>query len=101
MQQDTEITEMMFRVDTSKDWKGTIFAIIPYFVEGDGMVTTYQHVGQHSTGDYNHMINTSRPANEFELADLKAELTNRGYIIKVVKKRNYDKYLKEYYKARQ
>lgn len=95
-----EITEVMFRFDNTKDFKGTIFAIMPYFVEGDGSVTIYQHVGQHSIGDYNYMINTSRPATEIESADLKAELINISYNVKIVKKRNYDKYLKEYYKAR-
>ena len=46
------------------------------------------------------MIATSRPANEFESADLKAELKSIGYNIREVKKRNYDKYLKSYYEAR-
>lgn len=98
---DTFTTDIIFRYDTSKDWKGTIFAIMPYMVERNGMVTYYQHVGQHSSGDYYNMIATSRPANEFESADLKAELKSIGYNIKEVKQRNYKKYLKEYYETRE
>ena len=97
---DTFKTDIIFRVDNTKDFKGTIFAVMPHDAERNGMVTYYQHVGQHSSGDYNHMIATSRPANEFESADLRAELKSIGYNIREVKKRNYDKYLKSYYEAR-
>jgi hypothetical protein len=97
---DTFITDIIFRCDTTKEWKGTIFAVMPHEAERNGSVTTYQHQGQHSCGNYNHMIATSRPANEFESADLKAELKSIGYNIKEVKKRNYNKYLRSYYAAR-
>lgn len=100
MQQDTHITEMIFRIDNNENFIDRLIAIMPYEVELNGSVTVYQHVGQHSSGDYNHMIATSRPANEFEIADLKAELTSLGYNVKVAKKRNYDKYLKAYYQTR-
>ena len=97
---DTFKTDIIFRYDTSKDWNGVIFAIMPHDAERNGHVTYYQHNGQHSTGDYDLMIKTSRPANEFESADLRAELKSIGYNIREVKKRNYDKYLKSYYEAR-
>ena len=71
---DTFTTDIIFRYDTSKDFKGTIFAVMPHDAERNGNVTTYQHVGQHSTGDYNHMIATSRPANEFESAEYRGRL---------------------------
>lgn len=101
MEKDTYITEIMFRYDTTKDFKGTIFAVMPHHVDTlKGDVTTYQHVGQHSTGDYNVCLQQSRPATEIEYADLKAEMESLGYNIKVVKRRNYDKYLKSYYEAR-
>jgi len=101
MLKDTHTTEIMFRVDTTKDFKGTIFAVLPHEVSNfKGDVTTYQHVGQHSSGDYNVCLEQSRPANELESADLKAEMESLGYNIKVVKKRNYDKFLKSYYEAR-
>lgn len=100
MEIDTYTTDIIFRYDTSKDFKGTIFAIMPHDAERNGMVTYYQHVGQHSSGEYYHMIRTSRPATEIEAADLKAELKSIGYNIREVKKRNYAKYLKSYYEGR-
>lgn len=101
MQKDTHTTDVMFRVDTTKDFKGTIFAVLPHNVDTlGGDVITYQHIGQHSTGDYNVCLQTSRPATEAEYTELKTEMETLGYNIKVVKKRNYDKYLKSYYEAR-
>lgn len=101
MEKDTHTTEVMFRVDTTNDFKGTIIAILPHELNNHkGHVVVYQHVGQHSGGDYYWMLKTSKPANESEYADLKQELESIGYNIKVVKKRNYNKYLKAYYEVR-
>jgi hypothetical protein len=100
MEKDTHITEVMFRYDNYNGFYDRVFAVMPYEVERNGNVTTYQHVGQHSTGDYNVCLQQSRPATEAEFADLKKEMENLGYNLKVVKKRNYDKYLKSYYEAR-
>ncbi|MCC6447278.1 MAG: hypothetical protein IT215_01155 [Chitinophagaceae bacterium] len=101
MEKDDYITEIMFRVDKSKDWKGTVYALIPHECSDfKGNVSSYQHVGQHSGANYQHCIQTSRPATEAEYADLKAEMENgHGYNIKVIKKRNYDKFLKSYYEV--
>lgn len=101
MEKDTHITEVIFRVDKSKDWKGTVFALLPHEVSDfKGNVMCYQHVGQHSGADYKGCIATSRPATETEYADLKAEMESLGYNFKVIKKQNYNKYLKSYYEAR-
>lgn len=101
MEKDTHKTDVIFRVDTTKDWKGTVFAILPHDVcDFKGNVTYYQHVGQHSGGEYYHMIKTSRPATEIEAHDLKVEMEGMGYNFNVMKKRNYDKYLKSYYEVR-
>lgn len=96
MEKDKNITDVIFRVDTSKDWKGTVFALLPYEVERNGSVTSYQHVGQHSSANYNHCISTSRPALPAEYADLKAEMESIGYNFNVVKKANNAKYLTSY-----
>jgi hypothetical protein len=97
MERDTHTTDMVFRVDTTKDFKGQVFALFPHEVSTlDGSVTFYAHVGQHGSADYNHCIKTSRVATEDEAKDLKAELEGRGYNIQVVKRRNYDKYLADY-----
>lgn len=87
----------MFRVDTTKDWKGTVFAILPYEIERNGQITTYQHIGQHSSGEYQLCLKLSRPATETEYAELKAEMESLGYNIKVIKKQNYKRYLALYY----
>lgn len=101
MEKDTHITDVIFRVDTTKDWKGTVFALLPHEVcDYDGNVTTYQHIGQHSAATYNHCIATSRPATETEYADLKAEMESIGYNFKVVKKQVYKKWLQSYNELR-
>jgi len=101
MEKDNYKTDIVFRVDTSKDFKGTVFALFPHEVSTlDGLVNCYQHVGQHSSADYNHCINTSKLATAEEYADLKKEMESIGYKINVVKKRNYDKYLQSYKSVR-
>ena len=91
--------DVLFRYDTTKDFKGDIFAVFPYDVaDYSGNVTIYHHVGQHSVGDYNVCLQTSRPATPAEYEDLKKELESIGYEVNVVKKRNYDKYLADYKK---
>lgn len=93
--------DIIFRVDTSKDFKGTVFALFPHDVcDHRGHVTSYQHVGQHSGADYRGCIATSKPATPEQYADLKAEMESIGYEINVVKKQNYDKFLKSYHEVR-
>ena len=101
MEKDKETTDMVFRVDKTKDFKGTVFALFPHEVcDFKGNVTSYQHVGQHGGANYGHCIATSRPATEKEYADLKKELEGFGYNINVLKKQHYYKYLKSYREAR-
>ena len=79
-----------------------ILAIFPYEIYNfKGNVNCYQHVGQHGEADYRHCIDTlTTPATEEEAKDLKAELESIGYNLKVMKKRNHDKYLVALYKSR-
>lgn len=101
MEKDTYKTDVVFRVDTSKSWGGTVYALMPHEVnDHKGNVVCYQHVGQHSGADYKGCIATSRPATETEYADLKTELESIGYDLNIIKKQNYDKYLKSYYEVR-
>lgn len=94
MTQDTHKTDVVFRVDTTKDFKGTIFALLPHEAYNNlGHVTSYQHVGQHSGADYKHCIAKSRPAKENDYKDLKIEMESIGYNLNVIKKQNYIKYL--------
>jgi hypothetical protein len=94
MKKDTEFTDVIFRVDTTKDFKGTVFALFPHEVcDKSGSVTTYQHVGQHSAANYVWCIKRSRPATTQETLPLFNELTNLGYLLQIVKRQNYNKYL--------
>jgi hypothetical protein len=101
MKKDKHITDVIFRVDTSKDFKGDVFALLPHeCCDFDGHVTSYQHIGQHSGADYFHCIEISRPATEKEYESLKLEMESLGYNFKVIKRRSYDKYLKSYREIR-
>lgn len=98
MKKDKEKTDVIFRVDITKQFKGDVMAIFPYIVENTkGDVRLYVHVGQHFSGDYNICIQTSRLATKKEAKYLKAELEQGfGYNLNVVKKRNYKRYLKSF-----
>jgi hypothetical protein len=87
-------TEVIFRKD-----KSGIFALFPHEVaDYKGNVTSYQHIGQHSSADYNHCIRNSKVATPEQYADLQRELKGIGYDLKIVQKQNYKKYLKSYMK---
>jgi len=89
--------DVIFRVITTKEFKGDVFALFPHDVANRfGHVTSYEHVGQHSTADYNHCMKMSKPANESEYKDLKKELENIGYNLNIVKRQNYNKWLESY-----
>jgi len=101
MEKDNYKTDVVFRVDTTKDFKGDVIAVLPHEVHClNGNVGYYVHVGQHSHGDYQRLIQTSRLATKQEAKDLKAEMENNyGYNFNILKRRNYDKYLASYYKV--
>jgi hypothetical protein len=46
--------------------------------------TSYQHIGQHSSADYQGCIYNSRPATAAEAAPLLRELVGRGYLPRVI-----------------
>lgn len=95
MKKDAHQTEILFR----KDKEGIILAIFPHEVaDFKGNVTTYEHVGQHSAGNYRHCMDISKPATELESKSLKDELDSIGYNIKIVKRQNSKKYLEAYRK---
>ena len=80
-------TPVIFR----KDPDGTVFAIFPAdLADCSRNVTVYQHVGQHSGGDYAGMMRDSKPARPGEYANLARELSSlspSGYNLKVVRRR--------------
>lgn len=81
------ITKVVFRVDTTKYHRGTVYALFPHIsATWQGHCESYQHVGQHSPADYHGCIKTSRPAKESEYKPLFDELTSIGYNLRVIKK---------------
>jgi len=102
MEKDNYKTDIIFRVDNNRNFIGSpVFALFPHEVSTlNGLVNCYQHVGQHSSAEYRHCIANSKPATPEEYKDLKEEMESIGYDINVVKKQNYDKYLKSYYEVR-
>jgi len=95
MEIDEHKTDMVFRVGTSKEFKGDVFVLFPYEIaDSNGGVVSYQHIGQHSAADYDFCMRKSRKATTEEYAPLKKEMESLGYNVNLVLKRNYEKYLK-------
>ena len=101
MEKDNYVTDVIFRVDTTKDFKGVVYALFPHEVnDSKGSILSYQHVGQHSSVDYQHCISKSRLASDTEYKELKEELESLGYNLRVVRKQNYTKFLESYHKSK-
>ena len=90
MKKDIHKTDVIFR-----EFKGEILALFPHIVQNySGDVTCYAHLGQHSSADYKYIISNSKPINNPNNLNLFSELESRGYNLKIVKRQNYSKYLK-------
>ena len=94
MEKDNFVTEVVFR----KFKDGNVIALFPYNIENyNGDIVSYMHVGQHDIADYNLVVNNTKIATEEEYKELKNELENNmGYVLKVIRKRNYNKYIQNY-----
>jgi hypothetical protein len=79
---DTPVTVIFRRW---KDGLQTVIAIFPEIDAGDGLVQMYEHVGQHGGGDYGLVIDrtTSVRSTDVEVEQLKQELEDRGYTLRV------------------
>lgn len=76
---DKEPTRVIFRRwYTEQDGSGTI-ALFPDLGERGGMVSSFEHVGQHGAADLAGVIARTRPATPGEYAALKAELEGIPY----------------------
>jgi len=85
------ITEVIFRKFKTSE----IIALFPYVKDSRYFVSSYMHIGQHSGADYQHVIQTTKPATESEYMDLYNKLTKQiGYNLKVIKKASYKKMYK-------
>lgn len=98
MKKDVEKTDVIFR----KEKDGTIIAIFPHNVwDLNGNVGCYAHLGQHGGASYNWCIEKTKLAKPEEYMDLFRELTQYyGYNLRILKKRNYGKYLNEFYRIK-
>lgn len=71
---------------------GDVFAIFPYEIANSELhVTTYEHIGQHSAGNYQVCIDISKPARSIEYASLARELTSLGYVLDIKTRVNASK----------
>jgi hypothetical protein len=87
-------TQVMFRIDGD----GEVLAVFPHEVaDFQGNVTCYAKIGQHHACNYGYILEDTKPAKEGEYSELFTELVKRGYDLELVKKRNYERYLKNYY----
>lgn len=103
MEQDTFKTDVIFRRWTSPSTiNKCIFALFPYVINDiEGNIMSYEHIGQHGGANYYHCMKRSVPATEEEYKDAYDELTNYcGYNLRIVKRRNYNKYLSAYKEAK-
>jgi len=67
-----------------RKWKnGDVIALFPLIDESPGRCLSYEHTGQHGIADYGHVIDRTDPARPHECADLKAELEQIGYTLKI------------------
>ena len=82
-------TAVVFR----KYKEGDIIALFPYEIDSGTCIMSYQHVGQHSGADYDHMIHCTKPAKQKEYRDLYTELVGIGYDLEIIKRQNRHKYL--------
>ncbi len=76
---------VVFRV-----WResGEVFALFATLAaDNTGLVTAYQHVGQHSAANYTACVKRSRPAQPDEYADLLGELLRTDHELRVACRR--------------
>ena len=81
------VTPVVFR----KFKEGDIIALFPTMHEGNYLINSYMHVGQHCSADYN-LVHSTKPAKKEEYRDLLEELRQIGYENLKVYKRYRPKY---------
>lgn len=97
LQATEEPTTVIFRVyKKSASGNVEVVAVFPYTTEGYGNVRTYEHIGQHGSGDVRAMIGITRLAKPEEYLSLLKELNGLGYVVKVRQRVNYDLVYKSY-----
>jgi hypothetical protein len=96
MKKDDFKTDVIFR----KEKDDSILAVFPYMIaDYKGNCTCYSHIGQHNGLCWDYLRST-RLAKEIDYMPLKSELESLGYNLKIVKRRNYNRYLTELNKVK-
>ena len=77
-------TVVIFRV-----WgtTGTVIALFPDEDFGNGLCSSYEHVGKHGRADYVGVMSLTRPATPNEAKDLLKELRGIGYNLVIRERR--------------
>lgn len=79
-----QTTKVVFR----KYPDGSIIALFPEEKwDHRGNCTSYMHVGQHGGADYVGVIASTKPAQPGEYEDLKRELQDLGYGLRIIQRR--------------
>lgn len=66
---------------------GEVIALFPTLAGYKTYCTSYSHIGQHGIADYGFVVQQTIPATEEESKDLKQELVEIGYNMKVYRRR--------------
>ena len=74
--QDTDWTRVIFRTYRKG---GDVIALMPELEEAHGLITCYQHLGQHGIADYQRVMADTRLSTPEERWPLQAELESIGY----------------------
>jgi hypothetical protein len=88
-EKDNPVQRVIFRKWYRRQDGTGIIALFPDSPWCNGLVTSFEHVGQHGGADYQGVIRRTRAATEDDYASLKRELeaSPYGYRLKVVKHR--------------
>jgi hypothetical protein len=97
MKKDDFKTDVIFRIEKDK----TILAVFPYDIaDPKGNVTGYSHIGQHQAVCWDFVLFRTKPAKENEYQELFKELESISYNLRIVKRKNYTRWLAEFNKIR-
>lgn len=83
----TEVTEVVFR-----KFEDNIYAIFPYEIDWDGNSLCYVN-SNFKACHYSYLITHSKPVQKEEYRQMFDELTNMGYDLKLIKKRDFKFYI--------
>jgi hypothetical protein len=92
MKKDNYKTDVMFRKNKATK---EIEAFFPYEIQDPkGNILCYAHLGQHSSACYDYLLFQTKPVKDNEFSNLFHELISLGYNLKIVKRRNYNRFIK-------